>query len=237
MFFTILGILVIRFFVSTDTLKSHHDVAGVVFCNLGVLYSVLLGFTVVNVQQRFDKVREILVAEGGCLVGLYRDAETFREPDRNEIRSSIKTYAKSVLEEEWPKMRQGIDASDESETMRGIWNAYYHTSPIGLKQSAWYKESLRRLNALSEIRALRHHHAVESLSAGMWSLLVLGGIIMVSFIWFFGVRSLLMHIIMGSVMAASVAFLLFLIYSLDTVYTGNYCVPPDPFIKVLDGFN
>jgi len=40
-----LGVILIRKVVSPKILKAHHDVAAVVFANLGVLYSVLLGFT------------------------------------------------------------------------------------------------------------------------------------------------------------------------------------------------
>ncbi len=42
--FTIGGVLIVRRFVNIKTLKAHHDVAGFVFANLGVLYAGVARF-------------------------------------------------------------------------------------------------------------------------------------------------------------------------------------------------
>src|SRR5262245_40203085 len=105
--FAIGGLLLVRRSVKRKHLQAHHDVAGFVFANLGVLYSVLLGFTVVNVQQRFDKVKEITQLEAGFLAELYRDAEMFSSTDSEAIRSGLRGYAESVINEEWDTLSSG----------------------------------------------------------------------------------------------------------------------------------
>lgn len=234
--FTIGGIFVIRKYIHFKKLQAHHDVAGFVFTNLGVLYAVLLGFTVVNVQQRFDKLKEISEVEAGYVALLYQDAEVFPEKNRIEIRDSIKKYALDVSTEEWNLMKQG-EASLKAETaLKNIWNSYYKINPSTNKEIAWYSESISKLNLLMNARLKRLLGSNESLGSEMWTFLILGGLAMVTFTWFFGVENLTSHILMASILAASTAFLLYLIYSLDTAFSGNISIPSFAIENVLKSF-
>lgn len=233
---TVITILVVRKAVGPIRLKAHHDVAGFVFTNLGVLYSVLIGFTVVNVQQRFDTLKQIATKEAGYLAELYRDAEVFPEKQRADVRNAIKYYGQSVLDEEWGLIEHGGESLVTREAMHSIWKAYYAIDPKTEAQKAWYAQSLQTLNNFLETRLERILGGEESLSHELWVFLVAGGVIMVTFVGFFGLESLTFHIAMASILAASTGFLLFLIYSLDTAFTGAVSIPPDPLVGVLESF-
>lgn len=235
--FAVAGLLLVRKTVKTSNLRAHHDVAGFVFANLGVLYSVLLGFTVVNVQQRFDKIKETSQIEASYLSELYHDAEVFAETERRAIRLAIKSYAESVVTEEWGAMTNGKPNIQTVKALRSIWKAYYNTNLSTKKQEIWYAESISKLNQLMSTRLTRLMGGEESLGSEMWTLLILGGIVMVSFIWFFGLESVLSHALMASILAASTAFLLFLIYSLDSAFSGTVSIPPDAMNRVLLSFD
>ncbi len=231
--FTIAGILLTRRFVSTQILKKHHDVAAVVFANLGVLYGVLLGFTVVNVQQRFDKIEEITQKEAGSLIELYRDAQVFPKDKEREIQKVILTYIDDVLRREWKLMEKRAIVYERSKAELAIWQVYYRLNPTTAKEKVWYRESISKLNQFNSHRLARLVGSRDSLGAEMWTLLILGACSLITFIWFFGLESVTLHILMASILTASTVFLLFLIYSLDTVFTGGVSVPPEAFIKAL----
>lgn len=231
--FAVVGILIIRRFFSTEYLKRHHDVAGFVFTNLGVLYSVLLGFTVVNVQQRFDKITENAQIEASYIAELYRNSEVFQEDDRKKIQQALKNYAEHVINNEWKTMSLGEENPDTVESLRHIWKAYYSMSLSNKMQEIWYAESVNRLNLLMSARISRVLGGEQSLGGEMWTLLIFGGVLIVTFIWFFGLESQTTHILMASVLAASTAFLLFLIYSLDTAFTGEVSIQPEAMQRVL----
>ena len=55
----------------------------------------------------------------------------------------------------------------------------------------------------------------------------------ITFMWFFGLESLVLHILMVAVLTASTVFLFFLIYSVDTTFTGGVIIPPEAFVKAL----
>lgn len=234
--FTVCGILLVRRTINIKTLKSHHDVAGVVYANLGVLYSVLLGFTAVNVQQRFDKVKETSRIEASYLAELFRDSQVFPEAEGARIRQALRNYGESVVNDEWAKMSNRFSNPNTVAAMQEVWEAYYAITPKDKREEAWYSESIGKLNLLIGARLARLMGGEESLGPEMWTLLILGSIIIVAFSWFFGLESLTSHLFMASALAASTAFLLFLIYSLDTAFTGDVSVPPEAMERVLKHF-
>jgi hypothetical protein len=63
-----------------------------------------------------------------------------------------------------------------------------------------------------------------------------GGIIIVSFISIFAFEYLSLHILLAAILAATTAFLLFLIYSLDSTFTGNVKIPPEALQNILKSF-
>lgn len=234
--FSVVGLLIVRKKVNLENLRSQHDVTGFIFGNIGVLYAVLLGFMVVNVQQRFDKIQENVMLEASFLAQIYRDAAVFPEKNRQDIQGAIKKYGDSVLNEEWPLMIEGIPSDSTKKALNVLWEAFYALEPVGIKQQAWYAESIHKLNKLMRVRLTRLIESQASIGVEMWTLLISGGVILVAFTWFFGLHSTTSHILMASVLAASIAFLLFLIYSLDTAFTGELSISRESLEKVMQSF-
>ncbi len=232
---TLISIFIVKKTVSDSDLRSHQEVAGFVFTNIGVLYAVLLGFTVVNAQQRFDKIKDTIQLEASYLGELYRDAEVFSEDDRNNIQRSLKKYTESIINEEWDSMSIGLPHSETVLALNDIWGTYYALNPVTAKEQAWYKESINKLNQLFTARIARLQGSQESLGVEMWSLLLFGGIILATFICFFSLNAS-SHMLLAFMLSATISFLLFLIYSFDTAYIGDINIPPGAFIRALEGF-
>lgn len=230
-------VYLVRKFVDPKQLKANHDVAAVVFANIGVLYSVLLGFTVVNVQQRFDKIKENTQIEASYLVELFRDAEVFEENDRKKIRDALIEYSKSVIEVEWPTMSKGASKATVSTHLTKVWKAYYEVHTTNHKQEQWYSVSINKLNLLMNARLSRILGSHESLGDEMWTMLVLGAVAVASFICFFGLEKMTPHLLMGAVLAGTTGFLLYLVYSLDTAFQGDVTISPEAMKNFLESFD
>lgn len=233
---SMLGILIVRNLFNQKTLRAHHDVAGFVFANLGVLYSVLLGFTVVNVQARFEKTAEITQVEASYLADLYRDAEVFPNETKGKIRTAIKDFIGYVIDEEWGMMSTGDVSVHASDSFKKIWEAYASYSPKDTREIIWYTQAVEKLNQLLSARLARIMGGEASLGDEMWAFLILGGVLLSVFICFFSVDRLSTHILLGAALASSTAFLLFLIYTLDTAYSGEVQIAPEAMIRVLKSF-
>jgi hypothetical protein len=74
------GVWFVRSHVSAKTLKASHDVAGFSFGIMGVIYAVLLGFIVFNVNENFQKAQADLLQETSVIMELFRDTATFPIP-------------------------------------------------------------------------------------------------------------------------------------------------------------
>ncbi len=236
MSFSVVAILSVRQNMNSKHLKNHHDVSGFVFTNLGVLYAVLLGFTVVNVQQRYDKINQTVIMEAGYIAELFRDAEAFSEKDKIAIQTAIKDYGKSIIDEEWKVTSEGKPNPNTTKKLSAIWQAYYATELTSRKQEILYAESIHKLNDSVMTRLSRLMQGKESLGDEMWMMLILGGILMVVFVSVFSFEVLWLHLILASFVAASIAFLLFLIYTLDTAFSGASSIDPDALKLVVSSF-
>lgn len=234
-FFTLIGLLIVRKHVSIKSLKNHHDFAGFVFANLGVLYAVLLGFTVVNVQDRYNRIEQNAQLEANYLIDLWRDAEIFSDKDKTKIRGAIKMYTSEVINKEWGGTLIDKNTRNMPEFV-SLWDAFYNAEIKGTKQEIWYKEAISKLNLLTNARINRLLGGNELLKGEMWAILILGGISMMAFTWFFGIDNLKSHLLIIAFLAATTASLLFLIYSLDTAFAGRVNIAPDAFTQTLEFF-
>ncbi len=224
---------IVRKKVSTKKLQKHHDVAGFTFSIVGVLYSVILGFTVINVQQRYNAAEESIHTEATMLIDLSRDARIFPEENRAEIQSLLKEYIIYVIREEWGSIDIHLKAQD---LFRRIWDAYYRIDLSSEKIALWYQASIEKLDRLMNARLSREYSSWDRLSNMMWSLLIIGALITVGFMFFFGLDDMRMQMLMTALLSGYLSFMLFLVFTLDHVFLEPEGVKPIAFEKILPLF-
>ncbi|MBS0625679.1 MAG: DUF4239 domain-containing protein [Verrucomicrobia bacterium] len=234
-FMTVL--LLVRRRVSIDTLKKNHDVAGFTFSIIGVLYSVILGFTVVSSQERYNDVEKTILTEAFMLADLYRDASFFPEENRNTIRAHLREYVDYVVKEEWWLPTQKHLRVKSHDIMELIWDSYYDVDVSDEKMKVWYSESISKLDNFMNSTLARFFSSWDNLGAMMWTLLIVGGIITVCFMFFFGLDNIRTQMLMTGLLAGYLSFMLFLVYALDHVFTGPAGIKPVAFEQVLTLFD
>jgi len=215
--------------VSTASLKKHHDVAGYTFSIIGVLYSVILGFTVINVQERYNKADESAQTEATMIADLYRDAAYFDADSRETIRGSLRRYVEYVIEKEWHLPREATRWIHADLLLQDIWKSYEGVDLQNEKTKIWYEQTISKLERLMNARLAREFYSWEHLSGMMWTILITGGIVTVCFMFFFGLENLRMQMIMTALLSGYLAFMLFLVYSLDHVFQSSIRLTPRPF--------
>lgn len=234
MVLTATSILFVRKKANLGKLKDCHDVTGIIFSNLGALYAVLLGFTIVNAQARFDRIKESTQIEASKLIDLYRDAELFTEKDRVSIKNAITAYTQSIIDYEWSSKKPHAGTGEK---FKDLLRCYYDADIHPPKQTIWYSVSINQLNELSDLRLARILGSQESIGPQMWTILILGGFAMILFLCFFGPEKTIQHLAMGSILAITIAFSLFLIHSLDSSFSGTISIKSDAFQNLLHMIN
>jgi hypothetical protein len=222
---------IVRRQFSTHELKKNHDVVGFTFSIIGVLYSVVLGFTVINVQSQYNTMLETMHAEAILVADLYQDAAYFSAQECATIRSSLREYIDHVIKEEWWRPEEKINIHSRA-FIRNIWDSYYKIDLIDEKVKVWYTESISKLNNFMNARLARKFSANVHLGPIMWTLLIIGAIIVIGFMFFFGLESKSSHMILTALLTGYLSFMLYLVYTLDDALQGPLGLKPTVFEEV-----
>ena len=223
------ALLVVRAFIPHHRLKMHNDVAGSIFATVGVLYAVLLAFVVVVVWENFDKSSLNVQKEANCLIDLYRDAESFSPEFKQDLRSLFNDYANAVVDDEWKKMQMGESSSNVGAISKKMWLAYTSYLPKNVTEQTFFEESVRKLNELGELRRLRLLDSRTGIHPILWFVLIVGGMVTMTFISFFGSENLKAQIIMALLLATLVGLILFTIAAMDYPFTGSISISSEAF--------
>ncbi len=224
--FSLLLLWVVRKTVSIETLRKNHDVAGFTFSIVGVLYSVILAFTVINVQTRYSQAEETIHTEATMLSDLYRDAGFFEPADRDQIRSVLREYVRYVLEKEWHSPLNKKVSVETQKILEKLWKNYYQVKIQDEKAKIWYEQSISKIDNLMNARLGREFDSWQHLGGMMWSLLIVGAAITICFMFFFGLERLNAQMFMTSLLTGYISFILYLIFSLDHIFQGPEAIKP-----------
>lgn len=227
----------VRKWISIEELKANHDVAGFTLGIIGVLYSVILGFTVVNVQTRFNDVLQTVHTEATSIADLYRETSFFTPRGRDAIRKALRLYVNHVIEKEWGRPKGKKIDKEAQQIIEKIWDSYYEVDLIDEKMKIWYQESISKLDIFLNARLSREFSSWERLGAMMWTILILGAIITICFMYFFGLERLRAQMIMTALLAGYISFMLYLVYSLDNVFEGPQEIKPIAYEQIVDIFD
>jgi hypothetical protein len=223
---------------STDlaTLESHKEVAGFIIAVVGALYSVLLAFVVAGVWEQFEETATIAEHEAELAISLYRDAEVF--PTSDEIRSSLRGYATSVIDEEWPSMAEHQEEAPATDlALSDVFESYRSIDPQQADEEVFQGNALDRLDDLTAARRERITASSKSLPGPLWLVIVAGAFITLGFTLLLPVQSARAQTLMVSMLAAMAALLLFLILSLDLPFSGDLAVSPKAMEDAVSEFD
>ena len=101
------GLMLVQRLMPTRPRLRHNDVAGFIFAVLGVAYAVLLGLVVVAVWEEWNAAIEAVDQEAGEVAEVYWLAHRLPEPEGSHLQELARSYARTVLKEEWPLMERG----------------------------------------------------------------------------------------------------------------------------------
>ena len=75
------------------------------------LFGLLFAFVIVIAYQNFTDAQGNVSDEADALAAVVRDSGAFPQPQRDHVRAAVGAYVRAVVDEEWPRMRQGKDSA------------------------------------------------------------------------------------------------------------------------------
>ncbi len=230
---SIAGLLIVRKYYPHDRCQLHNDIGGFIFATLGVLYAVILAFTVLITWQDFDKAQDITDKEASCIGSLYRYAEAFPADIRAKVKNELALYVNAIVSEEWPMMARGQGSVNVHRMNKNLWELYNGFQPKNESEKIFLSASVQHMARASELRTQRIAVSSQGIHPLIYFILITGSILTIGFSMLFGTENITPHLIMTALMAAMIAISLLTIVAIDYPFTGDLIIKPDVFTEVL----
>lgn len=227
-------VLLIRRFVSPETLSAHNDVAGFVYATTGVIYAVILAFVVIVVWEDFNAAIANADEEADALDVMIRLADGFPDPARQEVQLAALAYAQSAVDDEWPAMADDTAPSLETTAaLHRLYLIYARPEVVATINPTQYAESLSQLSDVSADRSERVLQSQGGLPGIMWVVLVGGSMALVGLAFLFGVENMRSQLAILGGLVVVLSLLLFVVYAMNNPFQGGVRVHPEGLELVL----
>jgi hypothetical protein len=158
------------------------------------------------------------------------------ESEGHQIQELVRSYARVVVEEEWPLMRQGKSSQKAWDLLDEIRSEVQDFQPSTPAQLALYEQGLERVHKLADASRERLLDAGQGLPDILWVVLIVGGIVVIGFTYLFGLDSTLVHVLMVAALALIIGLVLFTVAELDFPFRGDIRIGPEAMKQVLGMF-
>ena len=230
------GIVLLHHRTAAPMDEKHNEVAGFIFATVGVLYAVLLAFTVIIVWEQYLAAESAVSQEAAALITVARDTSSFPEPARGQVHDQLHAYAQFVINDEWRTMDEGTLEHEESKgalaAINTVWSIY-RSLPPGQVDS----HTTDSLDNLSAQRAIRLQSNVAALPAVLWFGLLLGAVVTICFCLVLHMKNVQLHAALTALLTGLVATSIWMIVIINHPFAGDLHVSTDAFrhaIYVID---
>lgn len=229
----VVGLLLVQRLVPLSVRESHNTAIGIIYAALYVMFGVMVGFSAYLVLNKYTTSQNTVKSEANNVEELYWLAEQFPEPERDQIQELATSYARVVVEEEWPLMKQGQTSPNAEADASALRRSIEGLEPDTDTEQAIYSQALERVHDLDEAREIRLLNVSEGLPPILWIVLVSLGIDTILFTYFVGMKSPWLHALAVAALTGGIALIIFTIVVLDHPFGGDFRLGPDAFELVL----
>jgi hypothetical protein len=228
------GLVLARRLIPLSVRERHTTATGPIYAAVYVMFSLSVGFSLFSVWQQFDTARQRTESEAASVEKLYRLAGSFPEPERGQVQELAVSYAREVIEEEWPLLEQGQTRPHAGALLlEELRREVQESEPSTDAQGTLHAEALSELDELEEDRVFRLVAAREGIPYIVWVVLVVGGTLTITFPYLFGIDAAWLHVVAVAGLTVLVSLILHVIGVLDYPFNSGVRVHPYAFEEVL----
>ena len=222
-------VAVARKLYAKEKLHQAHDLTGNLLSIVGTLYAVLLGLVVVDALVRFEKAVDVVQQESNSLADLFLLTEKLPEPQKTAIRERCKTYARQLIDDEWPLMAKGQASVAARRTAIALSHALHGFEPVTESQKAIYPMLLDKIRQVWDCRRERIGTAQAGIPLVEWVALIVGGAVTILFGGLFSTQSVSLQRFLTTLTALIIGLNMYLVSLFGYPFSGELTVSSRPF--------
>ena len=190
---------------------------------IGTMFAVMLAFVILLALQSYQRAREGSSVEAIAVSELHSVASVFQPPSSDRLHGELVCYARAVIEDEWPAMRNGRSSDLVQSWIDKLGREFAIAEPHGAREETayaqWFDEQAQRRDGRRE----RLAEASPFVPLPLWSVLGIGASLTLAYMVAQADRReglLIQSIPIGFVSALATAGLL-VVFFLDHPYTNE----------------
>jgi hypothetical protein len=228
------GLRFVRKRYPPEVLKENHEVAAIIFNAFGLLYGVVVAFVVFVTWSGYDDATKNLQLEANEILDIFHSAKAYPDSVDKQIEQELISYATSVYDDELKRMSAGEISVHSNRAMENLITMFYLMDEKSVPNRELYAQSLGCINRLAEYRRLRIFAGNNTIPRVIWGVLLIGGLITISYTYFLGVKNIRAQYLMTAALTITTTLILVLIYILDHPFTGASSVSLKPLREVIE---
>ena len=236
-FLALTGLVLVDRLVPETRRRSSNVGGGLIFRPISGVFGILIGFTAFLVWQQYTTAHVTTQREASELAAIYWHAEELPESERQQVQDLARSYARVVIEEEWPLMGQGQESSKAWDTIDKLRRTIDGFEPSTSSEETLHDRQVTLVDEVLNDRRLRLLQSREGLPPILWIVLLSGTVLLVGYTYFFGLEDFRAHLMMVGMLTALIVGVLFTIKSLEYPFSGDIRVEPSALELVLNRFN
>ena len=120
---------------------------------IGTIFAVMLGFVILLALQSYQRAREGSGVEAIAVRELHYVAGVFQAPTSDRLRGGLVCYARAVIEDEWPAMREGRSSERVQSWISELDREFAIADPQGARQEAAHAQWLDERRSAARVGA------------------------------------------------------------------------------------
>lgn len=195
---------------------------------VGVFYALLVGLVAVGAYDHYVDVKRLVNQEASQLTTVYRAAQSFPNSRRCRLQSQVRNYAENVIDDVWPKQKQG-DIEEDRGRLDAVFESLMFYKPQNAQESNAQSVTLEAFNDYNNLRRQRQGEVEIGLLPVLYIVLFLGAAVTITATWgLVGVR-LIDHMAITGFLSLFIGVFLSLIVALDYPLQDSNSIPPKPW--------
>jgi hypothetical protein len=223
------SVLLVRRLVPATREGYHAEISAPMLGVVSALFGLFFAFVIIIAYQNYLSAGTNVSRETNSLSSLVRDSAAFPEPGGENVRRAVGNYARAVVDDSWPLMRDGKTSDLAAAGLTQIFTALRTVKPTSPQETAFYDDAVTQLNTTLAARQERLRSVAGGIPGIIVILLLFSTFVIVAYAVLVGSPNFWFHALGPAAISVVVAVSLVVLVDLSYPFSGNVTISPDGF--------
>ncbi|GLX50320.1 membrane protein [Streptomyces hygroscopicus subsp. hygroscopicus] len=203
---------------------------------IGVVYAIVLGLAIAGVWEARSSAHDHVQSEAQALHEISERVRVYPPGTRDLVRADVNSYVSYVVHTEWSTMAREERVTDRGTALlQKVRQDVTDYQPKNDFEAQAYQPLLDQMAAADQARNARADSTGATMPSVVWWGLLTGAVVTVGMVFALQIRRTARELVLAGLFSATIAFMLFLIWDLDSPYSRGIAVTAEPFLNLFPG--